>query len=204
MALEPKDMRGLMLLINGSGAKVENADDLLQLLRAANKVEVSPEIRREELTALAQRQDKEHAFRERLRQLEHKERMESLERGIPLPDPERTQELASLKRSSIVASACVATIIPAAGFILGLMCMSLVLQLHELNSNAVGVCAIVWGVIGIVSLVSVALCLVNILINRSVPSVKPLSKPIQTELSEVPAPSHASRDTYVTTGASPT
>ncbi len=204
VAIEPKDMRALMLLISGSGVKVNSADELLQLLRAANKVEVSAEVRKEELVALAQRQEKEHAHQERLREIDHTERMESLERGIPLPDPEVTKELTSLKRASIVAAACVGTVLPAAGFFLGLMCTSLVLHLHELNPSAVAVCGSIWGVVGLVSLVSVAVCLVNILVNRSVTNVAPLRKPIPPTVSTTSTPVSGPADAYFTPGGSRT
>jgi hypothetical protein len=151
MSLQFTSAAELQELIEGLDLKINNLDDLQALLQTINAGDGSPEARREAMAALERRQEKEHAHAQKMRQLEHEERMRALELGH---DPHTADALAKIVANASEAVSWISVLVPlgSAGIAVGATAV-VKDALHDSLLVLAGL-GIIWGAQALVALVA--------------------------------------------------
>jgi len=93
MALQINNVKQLQQLLASAKININDPEELTDLIRSINGLDVSPEVRKQELASRERRLAAQHAHEEKVRQLEHTERMQALQQGLAFPDPETAEVL---------------------------------------------------------------------------------------------------------------
>jgi ABC-type nickel/cobalt efflux system permease component RcnA len=163
MSFQIENAKELQRLIEENGLTIESIDQLHDLLTGLQAKD--PEQQKEELAAKERRQACEHAHLERIRTLEHTERLRALELGQPLPDPAAAERGRSAIRAAAGIGIVVSLMLTAAAAGLSAILLLLVASSREVivfgvvTDLQVALFIVLWGVCGLVTLVTVWACL---------------------------------------------
>ncbi len=163
MGFQIENAEELQHLISENGLTIESVDQLHDLLHSLQ--DKDPEQQKEELAAKERRQACEHAHLERMRTMEHTERLRALELGQSPPDP----AAAECGRSAIRAATSIGIVVSVL-LTVGATGLSPILLLflptsHEViafgvvTDLQVALFTVLWGVSGLVTLLTVWSCL---------------------------------------------
>jgi hypothetical protein len=191
MGLKIDNAEDLKLLLQSTSIEITDADELREFLESVNASQKTPEAAKEEMAHKERLQESAQAHEERMRNLEHAERLRALELGQPLSD---AGEL-SKTQSAVRAAGTVGTLVPLGLASAAIGSSYLILGWIRENSQVTffgsafdlrfGLFAIVWGVSGLVMLATVAGSL------RTVRRVREWSPPQQELLATRSRPADA-------------
>ena len=166
MPLHINSVKELNELIAEQGLSISDLDDRRELLQTVNEAtEQTPEGRKEQMAHQERLQESKQAHTERLRNVEHVERMRALELGQPLPDSGEEQRA----RSAIAAAGTIGVLVPLAmAFAAGLVSYLILRDVNDVDQVSIfgvpcdrhaALFSAVWGVCGLVAMLTVFLSL---------------------------------------------
>jgi hypothetical protein len=191
MSLQISTIEELEKLLATAGIEVNNVEELRKLLQSINHSDLPPELYREEMAAQDRRRAQDWDREEKLRQLEHVQRMRELELGYPLVDPEAALSLAQAARSVARTTGWLGSVVPLFAFAASAVTTALLMQRMDFSPLFIAALGIIWGPPAIVALVTVILSLV-ILRKRSFASLEALAlypkkdNKLATAIKEIP------------------
>ena len=195
MSLKIENAEQLQMLIAQNGLGFESVEELRDLL--VDLQGQDPTLRREELAAKERRQKESQDHKERLRQMDHAERLRAIEMGQPLPDPGEV----ALARTAVRAAAGIGIVVSIVTTLGAVGLSALILRLEAGRSvSFFGVSAdlqttlftILWGVVGLVLLVTVEAALRTTRHERqwatpgSTPRPTPAPRPVLLDPKDLP------------------